>query len=269
MSTRAAELGVSTAAAKLLLGPVYEDESSRVWSALLDNEAAVREYVAVLGLRLVLDNVERYAFLRRSDDADEAIPPLMRKHVLSHHVTVLLVVLRERLAAADAESDPPRAIVTQADLVEQLRLYYPDGTLEDRIVADIGRAENLGYLRKLKGPQPTYEIRRILKSVVTAEWLAEYRVRLLTGDDPDAVLDEPVDLPDADGPRAETPADGPADIPSTAPADALTEPVAPTGRLDVVAQAPPSAGTDQAGSATVEQTLFDPPATGSSTQDSP
>lgn len=187
MSNRT-DVAVGMAATSLLRGPVYEDDSARSWNALLDNEAAVRDYFAVIGQRVVLDQVERYAFLRRNDEADDAIPPLVRKHVLSHHVTVLLVVLRDRLAAADADTDSPRAVVTQADLVDQMRLYYPDGTIEDRIISDIGRAENLGYLRKLKDPQVTYEIRRILKAVVTAEWLAEYRERLLHSNDPDADL---------------------------------------------------------------------------------
>lgn len=187
MSNRS-DVAVGMAATGLLRGPVYEDDSTRTWNALLDNEAAVRDYFAVIGQRVVLDQVERYAFLRRNDDADDAISPLVRKHVLSHHVTVLLVVLRDRLAAADADTDSPRAVVTQADLVDQLRLYYPDGALEDRVISDIGRAENLGYLRKLKGPQVTYEIRRILKAVVTAEWLAAYREGLLHSNDPDADL---------------------------------------------------------------------------------
>lgn len=39
--------------------------------------------------------------------------------------------------------------------------------------------EKLGYLRKLRGSDDTFEARRIVKAIVTADWLNEYSVRLL------------------------------------------------------------------------------------------
>jgi hypothetical protein len=46
----------------LLKGVLYRDGDPRQWAALLNLQARVRDYVAVLNLDLVLDEAEGYAF---------------------------------------------------------------------------------------------------------------------------------------------------------------------------------------------------------------
>jgi hypothetical protein len=46
----------------LLKGVIYKEESPELWNALLNLQANVRDYVAVLGLELMLDESEGYAF---------------------------------------------------------------------------------------------------------------------------------------------------------------------------------------------------------------
>lgn len=48
----------------LLKGVIYQENDAGLWNALLILQARVRDYVAVLGLDLVLDEAEGYAFLR-------------------------------------------------------------------------------------------------------------------------------------------------------------------------------------------------------------
>lgn len=55
---------------KLFKGVVYRDGDERLWQRLMELSAQARDYVAVLGLELVLDDSEGYAFLRSSPDAD-------------------------------------------------------------------------------------------------------------------------------------------------------------------------------------------------------
>lgn len=54
----------------LLKGVVYQDATPAVWQALLELQARVRDYVSVLGLELLLDEAEGYAYLRQSTPAD-------------------------------------------------------------------------------------------------------------------------------------------------------------------------------------------------------
>ncbi len=66
-------------------------------------------------------------------------------------------------------------IVTRDELFEQLRTFLPDSTNEARIVDQvdtaIGQAGKLGYLRQLRGSTTEWEVRRILKAFIDAEWL--------------------------------------------------------------------------------------------------
>ena len=63
----------------LLKGVLYRDGDERQWAALLNLQARVRDYVAVLDLDLVLDEAEGYAFLKsRPQPADDDQRPACR-----------------------------------------------------------------------------------------------------------------------------------------------------------------------------------------------
>ncbi|MDP1934059.1 MAG: DUF4194 domain-containing protein, partial [Nitrosomonas sp.] len=56
----------------LLKGVIYRDDDERLWGTLLNLQTRVRDYVTVLGLDLVLDEAEGYAFLKsRTESADD------------------------------------------------------------------------------------------------------------------------------------------------------------------------------------------------------
>ena len=72
----AANADLSTLAITLLKGVIYREGDERLWGALLDVQARVRDYVSVLGLELVLDEAEGYAFLRsRPEQAEDGAAP--------------------------------------------------------------------------------------------------------------------------------------------------------------------------------------------------
>ena len=66
--------------------------------------ARVRDYVTVLGLDLVLDEAEGYAFLRSrpnlDGDPETSLPRLVARRPLSFPVSLLLALLRKKLAEA-------------------------------------------------------------------------------------------------------------------------------------------------------------------------
>lgn len=193
---------LSIALAHLLRGPVHEEDSASVWASVTALGAQLRDHLDALGLRLVVDEVERYVYLRAADELPEGMPRLVRRHALTFGATVLLILLRQQMTTAETAGDKPRLIVTATEMIESLRLYHRDGTSEERIAADIAVLEKLGYLRRLRGSDDEFEVRRIIKAIVTADWIAEYggSLRAANGDRtaPDAD-DEAVASAEVDG----------------------------------------------------------------------
>ncbi len=175
----------------LLKGVLYREADERQWSGLLQLQARVREYVAVLALELVLDEAEGYAFLRgRPEPADHdptpRLPRLVARRPLSYPVSLLLALLRKKLAEFDAGGGDTRLVLGRDDIVELVRVFLPEGPNEarliDQIETHINKVVELGFLARLKPASTTapasYEVRRILKAFVDAQWLADFDARL-------------------------------------------------------------------------------------------
>ena len=182
-----AGIELSAVVIPLLKGVLYEDDETRLWGALLRLQPQVRDYVGVLGLELVIDEAEGYAFLRSRPTEDHALPRLVARRPLSFGVSLLLALLRKRLAEFDATGGDARLVLTRDEIVELMRVFLPETANEvkriDQIETHINRIADLGFLRRLKpagsaaGPA-SYEVRRILKAFVDAQWLADFGDRL-------------------------------------------------------------------------------------------
>lgn len=177
----------------LLKGVLYRDDDERLWASLLRLQARVREQAGVLLLDLVLDEAEGHAFLKSRPDPDASegaprLPRLVARRPLSYPVSLMLALLRKRMAEFDAGGGDTRLVLSRDDIAELMRVFLPDGTNEARLIdqvdATITRVVDLGFLRQLKpaggGGQDRghYEVRRILKAFVDAQWLAEFDARL-------------------------------------------------------------------------------------------
>jgi len=177
----------------LLKGVLYRQDDERLWSNLLRLQARVREQAAVLLLDLVLDEAEGYAFFKsrpEPEDADSTPRPprLIARRPLSYPVSLMLALLRKRMAESDAQGGDTRLVLAREDVVELIRVFLPDGSNEARLIdqvdSTINKVVDLGFLRKLKstaGASPQalrFEVRRIIKAFVDAQWLADFDARL-------------------------------------------------------------------------------------------
>ena len=184
VSERAAPPELSLVLIHLFKGPVCQDTHEKLWTPLLRQRAAVSDYVAVLGLQLDVNETEGYAFLRsRPDGEDEVeIPRLVPRHKLSFHVSILLALLRKRLAEFDASSSEARLVLSRTQIIEMLRVFLPESTNETRIIDNIdthiSKVVALGFLRRLKGHDDQFEVRRLLRAFVDGQWLGEFDERL-------------------------------------------------------------------------------------------
>jgi hypothetical protein len=170
----------------LLKGVIYHEDNTELWNSLLNLQAHVRDYVAVLGLELTLDEAEGYAFLRSLPAGDEeqasAMPRLMARHQLSYPVSLLLALLRKKLAEFDAGGGETRLILSRDEVVELVRIFHPAGSNEvkliDQVDATLNKIAELGFVRRLRGEKQIIEVRRIIKAFIDAQWLADFDRRL-------------------------------------------------------------------------------------------
>ncbi|WP_457972275.1 DUF4194 domain-containing protein [Arthrobacter sp. D1-17] len=167
---------------RLFKGVLYAEGDEKLWQSLLGLTSQVRDYVSVLGLDLILDESEGYAFLKSREDPDGTLPRLIARRTLTFNVSLLLVLLRRRMMEFDINSSEVRLIMTEQEIVDMVSLFRPESSNEartlDRLRADIKKVVELGFLRKLKGQADTYEVARILKAFVDAQWLEEFDTRL-------------------------------------------------------------------------------------------
>ena len=195
---------------RLFKGVVYAETDEKTWQSLLNLASQVRDYVAVLGLDLILDEPEGYAFLRSREDPDGTLPRLIPRRQLTFNVSLLLALLRGRMLEFDTNSSELRLIMTEQDIADMVSVFLPESSNEarilDRLGTDIKKVLELGFLRKLRGQAGTYEVTRILKAYVDAQWLEEFDARLA---DYRAALAGPplAGAPSADGAREGTPDD--------------------------------------------------------------
>jgi hypothetical protein len=168
----------------LMKGPLYRDVHDKLWGHLLELQYQVGDYVSVLGLSVVVDEAEGYAYLRSQvidQDATE-FPRLVARRTLPFKVSVLLALLRKRMAEFDASNSDVRLVLSRDQIIELLRLFMPDSTNEARLVDNIDttvkRVCDLGFLHPLRGEQDKYEVRRILKAYIDGQWLSEFDARL-------------------------------------------------------------------------------------------
>ena len=168
----------------LLKGVVFREEGPPLWQSLLGLQARVRDYVAVLGLELHLDEAEGHAFLRQRQPAEgePELPRLVVRRPLSHPVSLLLVLLRKRLAELDASGGDTRLVLSRGEIEADLRQFLADTTnearLAERIASDLNKVVELGFARRLKGSDDKFEVPRVLKSFVDAQWLSDFEQRL-------------------------------------------------------------------------------------------
>ena len=97
-------------------------------------------------------------------------------------MSLLLALLRKKLAEFDALSAETRLVLTRDQIAEMVRLFMPESSNEVRLLGQIdthlNKVVELGFLRRLHGEPDLFEVRRILKAYIDGQWLAEFETRL-------------------------------------------------------------------------------------------
>lgn len=165
----------SIAAVHLLQGVVDHDEG-RVWDLVLSHQTRLDNYFNRLGLRLVVDHEEGFAFLRQMEDTElepvrgyDQLPKLVRKKRLSYDATLACVLLRGELRRFEEEEvDNDRCVRSTDELFEQWKAFFPptedDVKLKRTLNAALSTLEELRFIREFTKEPQEWEVRRILKA---------------------------------------------------------------------------------------------------------
>lgn len=178
------DLAFSRVLVALFKNVVFKETDQEHWEVILAQKYKIEDYVSKIGLTLVVDEMDGYGYLKQRSygEGEEEIPRLVPRHALSYPVSLLLVLLRKQLLEFDSTTGDQRLIVTRQQIAERMRLFLKDTTNEAKMVADIDkhidRIEKMGFLRCLRGSEDSFEVQRILRSFVNAEWLHHVNERL-------------------------------------------------------------------------------------------
>lgn len=170
----------STLQIRLLKGPIYESKQRELWQWLLRDQYLIREYFSQIGLSLLIDEVEGYAFLKQaenSEDENSELPRLITRRALPFAQSLLLLLLRKRLAEFDDEESSPRLIIQRSDIYQWLSPYFKtqnnELTQQKEFNALIKKVCDLGFLSALTNYPDEFEVQRIIKAFINAEQIAE------------------------------------------------------------------------------------------------
>lgn len=181
-------------AIKLLQGVIYEEDTKNWQDLVKVHELPLRRYFAQIGMELIVDKVEGFAFLRQpKEDQEETahLPRLMRKRSLNFDQSVLCVLLRERLdehAIRDTASREP--IMTLRDIRDMVELFSRERNTQQRFLKDLKKTvddvKNMGFLESVGQEVPDndderrYRVRRILKAFIDADSMTQLLTNITT-----------------------------------------------------------------------------------------
>lgn len=173
------------AIALLLKGLFYKSDNENAWLEMLEHSrGAMHDYFEVIGLSLEIDEVEGYAYLKTIPQEEETqqLPKLINARELSFKVSLLCVLLRKKIVDFEMQNESSRAVVSKEDIVESLLLFLPqkfnEVKLHREIETTIKKVEDLGFLKKLKSSENSYEIKSAIKAFVDAQWLSDFDGKL-------------------------------------------------------------------------------------------
>ena len=174
-----------------LLQSVIYDEDRKLWGLLITYQHQIRQYFAVIGVELHLNEQEGFAFLSQPDEIDTEVNEaarLVRRRSLTYEVTLLCVILREALEEFDVRNTESRKLfVTNQDLKERIELFFKDKAdkirLLQRFDTYISTVVGLGFLKEVNvrgfdDALKTYEVKRVIKAKVSNEILEQIREKM-------------------------------------------------------------------------------------------
>ena len=169
----------------LLKGIFYKNENEKAFFELVTNSyGAISDYFETIGLEVVVDESDGYAYLKNRvyENEEDVLPKLIQNRELSYKVSLLCMILRKKIAEFDMQNDNQKAVISKEEIISNILLFldikFNEVKITKEIEATIKKVEDLGFLKKLKNQNTTYEIKNSIKSFVNVEFLEEFDKKL-------------------------------------------------------------------------------------------
>lgn len=173
-------------AVRLLKTDIDNDDS--LWEELQLYQIPLTEYFEKIGLALVVDKENGFAFLKQVEfDEDGSTIGLVRRTPLGFEVSVICILLRELLEEHDtSDSISKNFFIRHQHLKEHVELFFKEKANRVKFLKNIDSYINklveIGFL-KIKEDSDTldmrlYQVKRILKAKISFEQLEEFKQRL-------------------------------------------------------------------------------------------
>jgi len=173
---------------RLLQGPVYSTDTA-LWELLMTQKHFVEIFFSKLGMGVYIQEADGYAYIRQYTDEELAAEPfkvqrIIRRMPLTYEVTLMLVLLRDRLQQFEiSKTREERLVMKKEELREMITLFFKEKADEVKMLRNIDavlqKTVELGFLRPLSSRQKDiYEVMLIIKSKLPAEELEVIRAKL-------------------------------------------------------------------------------------------
>lgn len=172
---------------KLLKGPVEYLERA-AWEKLLLYKKELIQFLQQLGLQLIIDEEDGYAYLRHIvDEEDEADVTWMQRRAFSYDESVLLILLREMMAEFEIGEVTSRELVKKRrEIREYAELFFKENRSRVKFMKELDRlidkAEENGFLDKIEDhemmDEQKYRIKKLIKAKVDSEVLEQFKEKL-------------------------------------------------------------------------------------------
>ena len=171
----------------LLKGPVEYLEKG-AWEQLLQYQVELTRFLQQLGLVLVLEKDDGYAYLeqQRLDEEDNVVG-WVRRIQLGYEESILLVLLRDMMAEFEVgEAGARELIKKRREIKEYAELFFKENPSRVKFIRDLDRlidkVEELDFIEKVENAEPAdeqkFRIKKIIKSRVDHEILENFKQQL-------------------------------------------------------------------------------------------
>ena len=172
---------------RLLTGPVeYLDKS--VWDQLLQYQTELTRLLQNLGLILVLEKDDGYAYLEQIRlDEEENVAGWVRRSPLGYEESILLVLLRDMMAEFEVgEAGSRELIKRRREIKEYAELFFKENPSRVKFIREldrlIDRVAELDFLEKVEphdlADEEKFRVKKIIKARVNNEALENFKQQL-------------------------------------------------------------------------------------------
>lgn len=172
---------------KLFKGPIeYLDKTA--WEQLMQHQVAVTQFLQQLGLLLILDKEDGYAYIEQLKlDEEETTAGWVRRVPLSYDESVLLVLLRDMMAEFEVGEVTNRELIKKRrEIKEYAELFFKENASRVKFIRELDRliekVMDLGFLEKVENSElldeQKFRIKKIIKAKVDNEVLDLFKQQL-------------------------------------------------------------------------------------------